>query len=136
MARHGSCALRLAMHRRDWIAAAVGFVLGLTPLMSSAITGSEIAQMILGCSVAAPLIVSFVAKRRVMLLAFVPGGVMAITVNVMLALMAAQRPGAGAFIWGLITFAAFLAAPAFIVAGIVKLVCYLRGSLEDEPVES
>ncbi|QIF04285.1 hypothetical protein [Roseimicrobium sp. ORNL1] len=120
------------MTRRDWIAAAVGLVLGLTPMTSSAITGSEIARMVLGCSVAAPLIVSLIAKRHVMLLAFVPGVVMAVSVNVRHAMMAEQTPSAGAFLWGLVTFAAFLAAPAFVVAGIVKLARYLRGSLEED----
>lgn len=120
------------MTRRDWIAAAVGLVLGLTPMTSSAITGSEIAQMVLGCSVAAPLIVSLIAKRYAMLLAFVPGVAMAVSVNVRHAMMAEQTPSAGAFVLGLLTFAAFLIAPAFVVAGIVKLVRYLRGSLEEE----
>ncbi|RBP45100.1 hypothetical protein DES53_10396 [Roseimicrobium gellanilyticum] len=119
------------MKRRDWIAAAVGLGLGLTPLTSSAITGSEIAQMVLGCSVAAPLIVSLIATRYVMLLAFIPGVIMAISVNAMHAMMADHAPGVGAFLWGMVSFSSFLAAPAFIVSGTVKLVRYLRGSLEE-----
>ncbi len=119
------------MHRRDWIAAAVGLILGLTPATSSAMTGSELARVVLGCSVAAPLIVSLIARRRVMLLAFLPNLVMAITVALRQRSMAGTTPSAGEFLSGLLNSAAFLAGPAFVVASIVKLVRHLRGSLEE-----
>lgn len=119
------------MHKRDWIAAVVGLVLGLTPVTSTAVTGSEVAQVVLGCSVAAPLIVSLIAKRRVMLLAFVPALVMAATLAARHVMMSGETPGAGAFARGFVMTSGFLAAPAFVVAGMVKLVRYLRGSLEE-----
>ncbi len=124
------------MHRRDWIAAVVGLVLGLTPATSSAVTGPELAKVVLGCSVAAPLIVCLIARRHVMLLAFVPCVVMAVTVAVLQSRMAAKPPTTGEFLWAVLGSTAFLAAPAFIVAAIVKLVRHLRGSLEENETPS
>ena len=124
--------ITLTFTRRDWIAGACGLLFGLSPALAPTASGPEVIKTALACCVIAPLIVSLIAKRLPMVLGVFTNAVLAVTASLLHLRVAGDAPTASGFLLGTFLFACFLAAPAFVVSGIVKLVRHLRGNLEDE----